>query len=342
LKEKIAWIWFHELKGLTLSQKKELLELHKTPLAIYNLPFESLQIQGVNLLTTEFAINPNRLTIAEEIYEKSVQIGIDIFTIEDANIAGFETSNKHWPLVIYYRGNPPNSHSVALIGTRDLSAMGYYFVEEVLEKLSHEGNSVYAGLASGVEKVALEGSLKRKLSTTAVLTHGLDTCYPKRQIHIMERVINHGTLVSPFPVGVSPNKYAYVLRNQLLVLMTKQTILVEASLTSNALSIAKLAHMYDRPVLTIKGPPKTTRCAGNNALLKSKIAMPIDVRLQQDISLHFYHKVAQRLKIEPMCFDQIIQTFGSEYPDITSLILMLEHNRIVSLNSLGKWVYNGW
>lgn len=113
-------------------------------------------------------------------------------------------------------------------------------------------------------------------------------------------------------------------------------------LIRNALSIAKLAHMYSRQVYTIKGPNKTTKCAGNNALLKSKIAMPIDVRLKQDISLHFQHKVAQRLKIEPMCFDQIIQTFGSEYPDITSLILMLEHNRIVSLNSLGKWVYNGW
>lgn len=333
MKEKVAWIWLHELKGLILSQKKQLLELYQTPLAIYNLPVESLQIRGVDSLALEYA---------EEIYEKSAQMGVEIFTLEDAHRAGFEASHKLWPLVIYYRGNPPNSHSVALIGTRDLSAMGYYFVEEILEKMRREDNNVYAGFASGVEKVALEGALIKKMPATAVLTHGLETCYPKRQLRLMGKLIEHGTLISPFPIGATPNKYAFVMRNQLLALMTKQTILVEASLTSNALSIAQWAHMYDRTVLTIKGPPKSVKCAGNNALLKSKIAMPIDVRLQQDISLHFYHKVAQRLKIEPMCFDQIIQTFGTEYPDITSLVLMLEHNRIVSLNSLGKWVYNGW
>ena len=156
MKEKAAWIWLHELKGITLSQKKQLLELYQTPLAIYNLPLESFQIHGGDLLVTECAINPYSLTMAEEIYEKSAEIGIEIFTLEDALRAGFEASHKLWPLVIYYKGNPPNSQSVALIGTRDLSAMGYYFVEEILEKMRHEDLNVYAGFASGVEKVALE------------------------------------------------------------------------------------------------------------------------------------------------------------------------------------------
>ena len=200
---------------------------------------ESFQIHGGDLLVTECAINPYSLTMAEEIYEKSAEIGIEIFTLEDALRAGFEASHKLWPLVIYYKGNPPNSQSVALIGTRDLSAMGYYFVEEILEKMRHEDLNVYAGFASGVEKVALEGALKKKIPATAVLTYGLEICYPKRQLRLMEKLIDHGTLVSPFPIGVSPNKYAFPIRNQLLALMTKQTILVEASLTSNALSDRK-------------------------------------------------------------------------------------------------------
>jgi len=124
--------------------------------------------------------------------------------------------------------------------------------------------------------------------------------------------------------------------------MTDQAILVEASLTSNSLSIAHLTHAFNKPVLTIKGPHQSIKCSGNNALLKNRVAIPIDVRLKQEVSLYFQHKISQALKNKPMNYDQIAERFGNEYPDITDLILTLEYNRIIYLNNSGKWAYNGW
>ena len=332
MKESITWIWFHELKGLTLSEKKQMLELYDSPAQIYNVAKEKVTDKNINF----------SLIHAEEIYEKNLQYNIKTLTLVGAKLAGFDTSNKHWPLVIYYVGKPPTSHSVALIGTRDLSAMGYYFVHEILDKLKSDNYSVYSGFASGVEKVAIDGALRNDISATAVLTHGLDRCYPRHKWRLMEQLAQQGTLISPYSVETEPNKYSFAVRNQLLTLMTRQTILVEASLTSNALSIARLAHEMGKPVYTIKGPHKSLRCSGNNELLKGKIAQPIDVRLKQETNLYFQHKIAQRLKIEPMRFDEIMATFSREFGDVTNLMLMLEHNRIVSLSSSGKWVYNGW
>jgi predicted Rossmann fold nucleotide-binding protein DprA/Smf involved in DNA uptake len=71
-------------------------------------------------------------------------------------------------------GKPPVSNSVALIGTRDLSAMGYYFIQEILDRIKLEGKNIYAGFAAGVEKVATEGAIKNGSYTTAVLTHALN------------------------------------------------------------------------------------------------------------------------------------------------------------------------
>lgn len=203
MKEKIAWLWFHELKGFTLEQKKQLLSIHHSPLSFY---FSVANIKKEH---------ENSFAQAEILYNKSAECGIDIFTIEDASDAGFDVNQSQWPLVIYYMGKPPLSKSVALIGTRDLSAMGYYFIQEILEWIKSEDKNIYAGFAAGVEKVAIEGAIKNGIQSTAVLTHGLDACYPKRCWHMMEKLKHQGTLVSPFPFGSKPNQFSFAIRNQL-------------------------------------------------------------------------------------------------------------------------------
>ena len=71
---------------------------------------------------------------------------------------------------------------VAIIGSRNASAIGQKFANSIAAELGQAGYTIVSGMARGIDSAAHQGSLES--GTVAVLGGGVDHIYPLSLIHI--------------------------------------------------------------------------------------------------------------------------------------------------------------
>lgn len=185
----------------------------------------------------------------------------------------YPTRLKHCtdaPVVLYSKGsgsiNPPRC--VAIVGTRNATQEGKEITEKVVEELARANATIVSGLAYGIDIAAHKASLKFNIPTIGCLAHGLDRIYPQVHAATAEKMLEHGALITDFPVGTKPDRENFPKRNRIVAGMADATIVVEAAAKGGALITAELANGYNRDVFAVPGRVSDRYSEGCNNLIK--------------------------------------------------------------------------
>lgn len=182
------------------------------------------------------------------------------------------------PTLLYFKGtadlNAPKIISV--VGTRNNTTYGKQVTETLIRGLQSYQPVVISGLAFGIDSVAHRAALKFRLSTIAVLAHGLKTIYPPENESLARQIVQGGGLLTEFMSDMAPDKHNFPSRNRIVAGLADATILVETGTRGGSIITADLANNYNRDVFAVPGKIQDTRSQGCNMLIRQNRAVLLD------------------------------------------------------------------
>ncbi|MGY2047013.1 DNA-processing protein DprA [Methylobacterium sp. JK268] len=156
---------------------------------------------------------------------------------------------------------------VALVGSRNASAVGMAFAERLAHAFGAEGIVVVSGLARGIDARAHVAALFS--GTIAVLAGGHDRIYPAEHEDLAKRILDQGgALVAEMPLGWEPRGRDFPRRNRIISGLCLGTVVVEAARRSGSLITARFALEQGREVFAVPGSPLDPRAEGTNDLIR--------------------------------------------------------------------------
>jgi DNA processing protein len=184
------------------------------------------------------------------------------------------------PPVLAIRGSasvlarPP----IAIVGSRNASAIGRKLAASFATHLGQEGYAIVSGLARGIDAEAHRATLAT--GTIGVFAGGLDQPYPPEHAGLIEEIVETGLVVSERPLGLAPRGRDFPRRNRIIAGLSRGVIVVEAARRSGSLITARYANEQGREVFAIPGSPLDPRAEGANDLIRegaTLVANPRDV-----------------------------------------------------------------
>lgn len=224
--------------------------------------------------------------------------------------------------------------AVAVVGTRNASALGRKFARELSSALGAAGLLVVSGLARGIDTVAHEASLDT--GTVAVLAGGIDVVYPPENAALYDDIAERGVLVTEMVPGTVPRADNFPRRNRLISGMCLGVLVVEAALRSGSLITARLAAEQGREVFAVPGSPLDPRCSGTNKLLREGATLVTGAQDVLDVVLDLDRRGRRDLTgfVEPAAIDNDDAPDADLPPDLRSRIIELLGSNSVEIDDL--------
>jgi DNA processing protein len=190
---------------------------------------------------------------------------VDLIRRLDANAAKTGKGTSHAPYKHAKDG-------IAMVGSRNPTPQGLATAHAFAKSFTEAGLVVVSGLALGIDGAAHEGALEGRQGndgcTIAVIGTGLDRVYPSKHLALAHRIVQHGLMVSEFPLGTPPLPANFPKRNRIISALSLGTLVVEAAVKSGSLITARLANEQGKEVFAIPGSIHSTQSRGCHALLK--------------------------------------------------------------------------
>ena len=267
----LYWIWFAELKNLTLWQKQKLLDAFGDPEEIFcsgrDAFREAAGLEGKAL----DALEDKDLTAARRILNLCAQKDICILTCREERYPARLKNIEDPPVILYYKGILPDWEEcpvISVVGTRKASAYGMQTAHTLSAQIAACGGLVITGGADGIDSAALEGALAAGKPGVAVFGGGVDVIYPKKNTALFDRVLESGCILSEYPPQAAPNAWHFPRRNRILSGISNGVLVVEAPEQSGALNTAEHAFTQGRDVYTVPGNLGVDSCVGSNRLMQ--------------------------------------------------------------------------
>lgn len=334
---------------------RQLINHFETPEAIFRATRGKLsRIPGIGDKLSKMIPNEKiMLAKAEQVISKSAKAGIAIHYYKEKSFPARLHQISDSPIVLYTKGNIDlnNARNIGIVGTRKATQYGLENTEEIIRQAKLANPTIISGLAYGIDIKAHKEALTAKLPTIAVLACGLDAIYPTRHRSIATSMLEHGGLVSEYPIGTKADPRYFPARNRIIAALSDAVIVVEAAKRGGALITGNIAFSYDRAVFAVPGDLKSSFSEGCNNLIKQLKASiytsfkDISETLNWDIEdekieqkHHSYekltgnnHKVVQTLLAnnKQMHLDQL--SWQSQIPlgQLAGILLQLEFDGII-------------
>lgn len=216
--------------------------------------------------------------------------------------------------------------AVAIVGSRNASALGRRFTRDLATDLGKAGYSVVSGLARGIDGAAHEASLPT--GTIAVLAGGMDRLYPAEHARLYEQIRQEGAAITEMPMGWTATARDFPRRNRIVSGIGLGTVVIEAAERSGSLITARMAAEQGRLVFAVPGSPLDPRASGTNSLIKQGAIM---ITNAADVIEGLQDMTATRLPLsQPVMFRS-----GDEDDDLP-LDVPAEDDRSKVLGALGS------
>lgn len=204
--------------------------------------------------------------------------GISCLTLKDEAYPSRLRECEDAPLVLFFKGNTDFNRLrvINMVGTRRATDYGKQFCADFLHDMAAlcPDVLVVSGLAYGIDIHAHRAALANRLSTVAVLAHGLDRIYPYVHRKTAVDMLQEGGLLTEFLTETNPDRFNFVSRNRIVAGMCDATIVVESSEKGGSLITAELAEGYHRDCFAVPGRVQDAASLGCNQLIRdSKAAL---------------------------------------------------------------------
>lgn len=301
MNDRILMLWFSMVPKVSLNDKLRILEIFDNIEDIYNATKEDFINKGYfKEITIQSILSSKNLN-----YVLSYKSELDKKRISFVNL--FEEDYPYLlknifdpPILIYYKGTLPKNNKtlVSVVGTRAPSSYGQNVTYKVTKSIVQENIGVVSGLAYGIDTIANSVAIENKGYTVAVLGSGIDTCYPKSNINLLNKISSDGLVISEYGLGYKPYASNFPARNRIIAGLSTATIVTEAPIKSGSLITARLALSEGRDVLTVPADIFRRKSQGNNILIKEG-ATPITC--SDDIFFAINHKKQHKSDISNIC-----------------------------------------
>lgn len=275
MRRELYWLWLCNLPGIGQQKRQALLSCFGHVKTLFEMDEELLRprlklecgFSGKLLETIINSRDPDRVGAYAGQLERS---GISLIDIEHPDYPDRLKRIFDPPHLLYCRGKMPdilNSY-IAVIGARRCSNYGMDTAALFAKGLAEAGFTVVSGMARGIDTAAHEGAMLAKRETMAVLGCGVNVCYPKENRKVMNRIIEHGCVISETPVDAAPIAGNFPLRNRIISGICQGVLVVEAAEKSGSLITADSALEQGKDVFAVPGRIFDPLSRGTNRLIQ--------------------------------------------------------------------------
>lgn len=288
--------------------------------------------------------------------EKLEQFGVKAIPQDDPLFPPRLKEIYDFPPVLYIRGSmiPGDDWSLAVVGTRRATMYGREVTECLVAELVRNGITVVSGLARGIDTIAHRTALAAGGKTFAVLACGLDIVYPPENQKLAEEIMEHGALVSDYPIGIKPRAEHFPRRNRIMSGLALGTLVTEATENSGALITARMALEQDREVFAVPGSILSNASKGANRLIREGAKTVLGVEdILEELNLSVIPKqlslegllpeneteslLLKHLSEGPVHIDELCRACSLPASTVSSTLTLMELRGIV--NQLGSMNY---
>lgn len=192
------------------------------------------------------------------------------------------------PTFLCIKGNAElaGRSAIAIVGSRNGSAVGRKFTRQLAAELGEAGFAIASGLARGIDTAAHEASLAT--GTIAVVAGGIDVIYPPENDKLHAAICDNGLMISEMIMGTLTKETLFPRRNRIISGLSRAVVVVEAALRSGSLITARLAAEQGRDVYAVPGSPLDPRSEGTNKLIRQGATLLTSARdILEDLQSEF-------------------------------------------------------
>lgn len=313
---------------------------------IFNLSEKELcSVDGVDQKSAKAIRSYNDFDYAKRIVEITLSSKIKILSFWDKEYPQLLKKIYDPPVLLYVKGNDLNVKldAVAIVGTRSATQYGKRVTKLLATQLANNSITIVSGLAHGIDTMAHTVTVQNNQKTIAVLGSGLDIVYPFENRKLAEKIMERGSLISEFPIGVKPEAGNFPRRNRIISGISHATVVVEAGNKSGAILTALNVIDQNREVFAVPGRIDDKQSQGCNRLIRNgaipvksgkEVINNIENQLfnsvkphQQSIELNLTaeeQKIYKLLTNEPIHIDVISKKSGLEISILLSVLMSLE------------------
>ncbi len=288
-----------------------------------------------------------KISLDEEM-EKLERYGVKVLTFHDEGYPSRLKEIYDYPPVLYIRGVllPEDEWCLAVVGTRRATVYGRQVTEEIVADLARNHITIASGLARGIDSIAHQSALEAGGRSIAVFASGLDIVYPAENADLARRLMQHGALLSEYPLGTKPRPENFPRRNRIMSGLSLGVLVVEAGESSGAIITANLALEQNREVFAIPGSILSQASRGTNKLIQEGAKLVHDyMDILEELNLT---AVAQQLEMkeiipaseteallmkqlgaEPAHIDELCRLSGLPASTVSSTLAMMELKGLV-------------
>lgn len=235
------------------------------------------------------------------------------------------------PVYLFKRGNAEVNplRTIGIVGTRNATAYGRSFCNELIASLRELDVVVISGLALGIDAQAHSSALENNMVTWACIANGHENIYPKENKKLVRRIEENGLVFSELAPTVKAEREYFQTRNRCIAALSDALLVVESAAKGGALVTANFANDFNKEVFALPGRANDAYSKGCNNLIRQQKAHLItsaeDLCLLMDWKLEAKHT---QLVIPELCSEE------------TKIFNLLRREHALDLDVL-KWKFEG-
>lgn len=207
---------------------------------------------------------------AEKIWLSCQKEGIQVLFYTDVDFPHRLKQIYDAPLVLYWQGSVDlNSEQIlAVVGTRKATEYGKQVCRTIVREAAAQQVLFVSGLAYGIDICMHQNCLEFQVPNIAVLAGGFQWIYPPKHRRFVDKIREHGGILSEHATHQKPDARFFPLRNRIIAGMSDATLVVEAAERGGALITADYANNYHREVFAVPGNLEKVFSEGCNLLIQ--------------------------------------------------------------------------
>lgn len=345
--EREAWIAFSTFTAIGPQRFKLLLQYFGSALTAWSAPIKTYREIGFSeRLASSFA--RHRKTFSLATYLKQLHaLKVEVCLLGDKSYPSRLASLDDAPSVLYIRAEVTETLadlteiSLAVIGTRKMSAYGKDVCERLVTQLVDSGMTIVSGLALGIDSVAHRTALSAGGKTVAVLAGGVESVYPPANTGLGREIVKNGAIISEYPLGTPCFQQNFPVRNRIVSGLALGVLVIEGTERSGTLLTAASAAKQGRDVFAVPGPITSPTSKAPNLLIREgaklvESASDILEELKIELRVKNYEsrkvikttkeeeKLLEILAIEGLDIDSIVRISGMQTGNILGSLMQLE------------------
>ncbi len=275
-----ALLALYSVPSIGPTRMRKLISVFKTPQAVLDAGLRQLmEVEGIDIKTAQkIKTGVDAQFVKRQMkYLKSFDAGV--LTYWDEAYPRQLKSIFDPPAFLFYKGNLNclNKNLFAVVGTRRPTSYGKNITGKLTEALVQNGFAIISGFARGVDTIAHRTALENDGETIAVFGNGIDRVYPAENRQLYSRMIEHGLILSEYPMGTAPDAGNFPKRNRIISGLSVGVLITEAGEKSGALLTAMYAVDQNREVFAVPGSALSAKSRGVHSLIKNGAKLTEDI-----------------------------------------------------------------